>query len=85
MSDHDDKHPFIYSTHKHTLEAPKAKMMVSDLKTIIGKHVEGFNPADTLVLEERGDHPDKPLNDNDEVHIKDTPHFYSQPPANFGM
>jgi hypothetical protein len=24
------------------------------------------------------------LNNNDEVHIHDTPHFYSQPPANFG-
>ena len=41
-------------------------------------------PDYTLVLEEHGDRPDKPLNNDDEVHIHDTPHFYSQPPANFG-
>jgi hypothetical protein len=60
-------------------------MKAAELKEIIAKHVEGFNSADTLVLEEHGEHPDKPLNDGDEVHIKDIPHFYSQPPANFGI
>ena len=85
MSDeHEKKHRFIYSTHKEPLEAPKEHVKVSELKEIIAKHVEGFNPAYTLVLEEHGDRPDKPLNDTDEVHIEHTPHFYSQPPANFG-
>jgi hypothetical protein len=82
MAEH--KHRFIYSTHKEPLESPTERIKVSELKVIIGKHVEGFNPDYTLVLEERGDRPDKPLNNNDEVHIHDTPHFYSQPPANFG-
>jgi hypothetical protein len=78
------KHRFIYSTHKEPLEAPKADMKVADLKAIIATKVEGFNRDYTLVLEEHGDRPDKPLNDNDDVRIHETPHFYSQPPANFG-
>jgi hypothetical protein len=82
MSDH--KHKFIYSTHKEALESPTERIKASELKAIIGKHVEGFNPDYTLVLEEHGDRADKPLNNDDEVHIHDTPHFYSQPPANFG-
>ena len=81
---HEGKHLFRYSTHKHHLEAPKSHMKVSELKEIIAKHVEGFNAADRLVLEEHGDRADKPLNDGDEVHIHEVPHFYSQPPANFG-
>jgi hypothetical protein len=85
MSDeHPNKHPFIYSTHKEPLHAPSELATAAQLKEVIGKHVEGFNPGDMLVLEERGDKPDKPLKDTDEVHIHDTPHFYSQPPANFG-
>jgi hypothetical protein len=84
MSDHEHKHRFIYSTHKEPLEAPKEHIKVSELKEIIGKHVEGFNAEYTLVLEEHGDRADKALNNSDEVHIHDTPHFYSQPPANFG-
>lgn len=82
MADH--KHKFIYSTHKEALESPTERIKVSELKAIIGKHVEGFNPDYTLVLEEHGDHADKALNNDDEVHIHDTPHFYCQPPANFG-
>ena len=82
MSEH--KHKFIYSTHKEALVSPTERIKVSELKVIIGKHVESFNPDYTLVLEEHGDRADKALNNNDEVHIHDTPHFYSQPPANFG-
>jgi hypothetical protein len=36
------------------------------------------------VMEECGGRPDKPLNDQDEVHIHEFPHYYDQPPANFG-
>jgi molybdopterin converting factor small subunit len=84
MAEHEHKHHFIYSTHKEPLEAPKEQIKVSELKAIIGKSVEGFNAEYTLVLEEHGDRADKALNDNDEVRIHQTPHFYSQPPANFG-
>lgn len=79
-----DKHEFIYSTHPTPLHAPKAQMKVAELKTIIGQAVSGFNPGDTLVEESRGDNPDVPLNDTDTVEIRHKPHFYSQPPANFG-
>lgn len=82
MAEH--KHRFIYSTHQEPLELPTEHVKVSALKAIIGKHVEGFNADYTLVLEERGDRPDKALNNDDDVRIHDTPHFYSQPPANFG-
>ena len=81
MTEH-HHHLFYYSTHR--LEAPRGRLPVSELKTLIGKHVQGFNPAYTLVLEERGDRPDKILRDNEEVHIHEIPHFYDQPPANFG-
>jgi len=80
----EDKHLFIYSTHKGHLESPTLEIKVSDLKDIIAKNVEGFDAAYTLVQEERGDEPDKPLNDTDTVRIVDVPHFYSQPPADFG-
>jgi len=81
--DHRDKHFFFYfSTYR--LEAPQDVMKVSGLKAIIAQHVPGFNPAYTLVQEECGDRPDKPLADNQEVRIHEIPHFYDQPPANFG-
>lgn len=73
---------FYFGTHK--LEAPAERMKVRALKEFIHQHVEGFNVEHTLVQEECGDHPDKPLDDNQEVHICDFPHFYDQPPANFG-
>jgi hypothetical protein len=76
---HEDEHPFRYSTHLELLHSPKARLKVSELKEIISRHVEGFNPADSLVLEEREGRPDSPLGDADDVHIHDTPHFYSHP------
>ena len=75
-------HLFYYSTHR--LEAPRERLPVSELKTLIAKHIQGFNPSYTLVIEECGDHPDKLLRDDEEVRIRDIPHFYDQPPANFG-
>jgi len=82
-SHHDDgHHVFWFGTHK--LEAPAEHMKVRALKELIRQHVEGFNVAHTLVLEECGDRPDRPLHDDEEVRIHDFPHFYDQPPANFG-
>ena len=78
---HDDRH-YFYSTHR--LEAPRSRLTVRELKDSIAQHVAGFNVQHTLILEECGDRPDKPLVDSDEVHIHDFPHFYDQPPANFG-
>jgi hypothetical protein len=75
-------HVFWFGTHK--LEAPAEYMNVRALKELIRQHIEGFNVAHTLVLEECGDRPDKPLHDDDDVLICDFPHFYDQPPANFG-
>src|SRR5579871_6560019 len=87
--DHHDHHhddhcgrPFFYFG-IHKLEAPAEHMAVRALKEFIRKHVEGFNVEHMLVEESCGDHPDKPLNDGDEVRICDFPHFYDQPPANF--
>lgn len=79
-----EKHLFIYSTHEGVLESPSLEVKVSQLKDIIAKNVEGFDASYTLVREERGDKPDKALNDSDVVKIEDVPHFYSQPPADFG-
>lgn len=79
---HHEKHVFYFSTHR--LEAPHTSMTVAALKQLIGQHVPEFNQDYTLVLEERGDRPDKPLNDGAEVHIHEIPHFYDQPPAIFG-
>lgn len=85
MAEHQEKkHPFIYSTHPQTLEAPKVDMTAGELKVIIAAHVQNFKMEYALVFESHGDHPDKELNDTDPVEIKQTPHFYSQPPANFG-
>jgi hypothetical protein len=78
---HGDRH-FFYSTHR--LEAPRERLTAQQLKAYIAEHVAGFNLEHTLVLEEEGDRPDKPLADGDEVHIHGFPHFYDQPPANFG-
>jgi hypothetical protein len=75
-------HVFFLGTHR--LHAPQERMTVSSVKALIAQHVTGFNVANTLVREEQGDRPDMPLNDNDEVHIHDFPHFYDQPPATFG-
>jgi hypothetical protein len=78
---HENRH-FFYSVHR--LEAPRSRLTVRELKEVIARHVQGFNLEHVLVLEERGDRPDKPLADSDEVHLDDFPHFYDQPPANFG-
>ena len=80
--DHDGEHVCFFGDHR--LHAPHEHMKARDLKEFIAKHVEGFNRDHTLVLEESGDRPDKPLNDDDQVHIHEFPHFYDQPPANFG-
>ena len=77
-----NEHTFFLSTHR--LHAPQPRMKVSDLKAFIATQVAGFNVANTLVREEQGDRPDKPLNDNEEIHIHEFPHFYDQPPATFG-
>jgi hypothetical protein len=79
---HKDANIFFFSTHR--LTAPHERIKVSALKEFISAHVQGFNASNTLVLEERGDRPDRPLGDNDDVHICEIPHFYDQPPANFG-
>ncbi len=76
------EHTFFLSTHR--LHAPQAHMKVSELKAFIANHVTGFNVANTLVREEQGDRPDKPLSDSEEIHIHEFPHFYDQPPATFG-
>ena len=78
---HHNRH-FFFGTHR--LDAPRERITVRELKEVIAAHVPGFNRQHTLVLEERGDHPDKPLGDDQELHIHDYPHFYDQPPANFG-
>jgi hypothetical protein len=78
---HENRHFFFG---EHRIEAPHAEMKVRDLKELIAKHVEGFKKEHTLVLEEHGDRPDKPLKDDDTVRMHDFPHFYDQPPANFG-
>lgn len=79
---HHATHAFYFGAHK--IVAPTEHMKVRALKALIKQHVEGFNIEHTLVLEACGDHPDKPLHDDDEVRICDFPHFYDQPPANFG-
>jgi hypothetical protein len=76
-----DKHFFFG---QHRLEAPHHEMTVSDLKHLIHKNVPDFKKEHTLVLEEHGDRPDRALADNETVHIRNFPHFYDQPPANFG-
>ncbi len=81
MAEH-KQFPFYYLAHR--LEAPEKDMQVSALKALIKAAVPEFDISYTLVIEERGDHPDRPLNDTDAVEIKDFPHVYSQPPANFG-
>lgn len=79
---HHEKHLFYFSTHR--LEVPEARITVGALKQVIAKHVPEFNAGYTLVLEERGDRPDKPLADHEEIRIHEIPHFYDQPPAVFG-
>ena len=78
---HESLH-YFFSTHR--LQAPRSRLTVQELKASIAQHVPGFNVQHTLVLEESGDRPDKPLADNEEVYIHHFPHFYDQPPANFG-
>lgn len=73
---------FYFGPHK--LEAPREHMKVSQLKDIIASHVPDFKREHVLVMEERGDRPDRPLNDGDEVRVHEFPHYYDQPPANFG-
>jgi hypothetical protein len=80
--EHQGKHVFFFSTHR--LDAPRDRMKVSELKDVIASHIPEFKRDHTLVMEECGDRPDKPLNDQDEVHIHEFPHYYDQPPANFG-
>jgi hypothetical protein len=77
-------HERIFFIGPHRLEAPQPRMKVSELKQFIAQHFQGFNTANTLVFEEQGDRPDKPLFDDEEFHIRDLPHFYDQPPAYFG-
>ena len=82
LHNHHHEHIFFFGLHR--LHTPHEAIRVVDLKAIIGKHVQGFDPKNTLVLEESGDRPDKPLRDDNEIRICDFPHFYDQPPANFG-
>jgi hypothetical protein len=79
---HEGGRHFFFGPHR--FEAPRERLTVRELKEFIAQHVAGFNVQHTLVLEERGDRPDKPLDDAAEVHIHDFPHYYDQPPANFG-
>ena len=81
-NEHHEKHVFFYGPHR--LHAPHERVKVHELKEITAKHVEGFNREHTLVFEEHGDRPDKPLSNGDEVHIHEFPHYYDQPPATFG-
>ncbi len=81
---HHDGKPIFYIGPLR-LEAPQPRMKVSELKQFIAQHVQDFNTGYTLVLEERGDRPDKSLIDDEEIHIRDFPHFYDQPPAKFGL
>ena len=80
---HDEDHVFFFGTHR--LIAPRSHMKVGELKELIERHVPGFVTAHVLVEEECGDRPDRPLNDDDELHIHNCPHFYDQPPATFGL
>lgn len=67
---------FRFGTHPGHLVAPQERMLVSEIKKIIAQHVQGFDPASDLVLEDPGDEPDRQLANADEVDIVDVPHFY---------
>lgn len=58
----------------------QASMTGAEIKALAGKDAQY-----QLYLEERGDHPDKLIGDNEAVAIREDQHFYAIPPATFGF
>jgi len=60
-------------------EAPKEEMTGSELKQLAN-----IPPGNRLFKEEPGVHEDKPIADNEVVHLRSSYKFYDLPPATFG-
>ncbi|MDY0279056.1 MAG: hypothetical protein RBR35_00675 [Salinivirgaceae bacterium] len=80
---------FFYGETK--IEAPDESLSGSQLKALIKSAVAAFDPAHDLVLEGHGNEEDTVITDTLMVslaygHGEGGPkHFFSRPPANFGM
>jgi hypothetical protein len=64
-----------------------ARPYVVDKTSMTGAEIKALAHIDAqyqLYLEEQGDQPDKPIRDNEAVHIRNDMHFYAIPPATMG-
>ena len=78
-SAHEEKHEFTIFV--------DAVRYVVDKTSMTGAEIKAFAHIDAqyqLYEEERGDHPDKPIRNDEAVAIRNDLHFYAIPPATMG-
>ena len=73
---------------ENEIEAPEENLRGSQIKSLIKVIVPTFDLAHELVLEGKGQDPDKPIGDDETVSVSHShggpKHFFSRPPTNFG-
>ncbi len=73
------KHEFVIYIDAVRYVVTQTSMSGSQIKALAGKDAQY-----QLFLEEVGDQPDKAIDDNTAVHLRNDMHFYAIPPATFG-
>lgn len=77
MSEH--KPPFQIHIDKKLYKVDKLTITGAELKALAG-----LDGTYQLFLEEKGDKPDRQINDNDVVQMENGLHFFASQPATFG-
>lgn len=75
----ENKPPFTIHIDKHVFKVEKTSMSGAELKALAG-----LDGTYQLFLEEKGDAPDRQINDGDHVAMENGLHFYASQPATFG-
>ena len=75
----DKKPPFTIHIDKNVYKVDKTSMTGAQLKALAG-----LDGTYQLFLEEKGDAPDRQVNDGDTVEMENGLHFYASQPATFG-
>ena len=76
---HGKHHEFVIFIDAVRYTITQSSMTGAQLKALAGKDAQY-----QLYLEVQGDHPDKLIQDDESVAIKEDMHFYALPPATFG-
>jgi hypothetical protein len=74
-----NRHEFVIYIDAVRYVVTQSSMTCAQLKALAGKDAQY-----QLYLEVQGDHPDKLIQNDESVAIKEDMHFYALPPATFG-